>query len=78
VVESWEEVTAVDGPLVTFRSTTAFRRDDLVLESTSTLRFRERHEIEESLRGCGYEVLEVRDAPDRPGREFVFMCTRAT
>ena len=77
IVESWEEVTAVDGPLVTFRSMTIFRRDDLVLESTSTLRFRERSEIEESLVAQGYEVVDVRDAPDRPGREFVFLCRRA-
>ena len=42
VVESWEEVTDVAGDLVTFRSMTAFRRDDLVLESVSTLRFRDR------------------------------------
>jgi SAM-dependent methyltransferase len=74
IVESWEKVTAVDGPLVTFRSSTVFRRDDLELESTSTLRFRERPEIEASLVRAGYEVVEVRDAPDRPGREFVFLC----
>jgi SAM-dependent methyltransferase len=77
VVESWEEVTKVDGSLVTFRSMTAFRRDDVVLESTSTLRFRERSEIEESLVREGYESTEVRDAPDRPGREFVFLSRRA-
>ncbi len=76
VVESWEEVTDVVGPMVTFRSMTRFQRDDVVLESTSTLRFRERSEIEESLVQEGYEVLEVRDAPDRPGREFVFLCRR--
>ena len=77
LVESWEEVTKVDGPLVTFRSMTAFRRDEVVLESTSTLRFRERSEIEESLVREGYELTEVRDAPDRPGREFVFLSRRA-
>ena len=76
VVESWEEVTAVDGPLVTFRSMTAFRRDDLVLESTSTLRFRDRSEIEDSLVREGFELTEIRDAPDRPGREFVFLSRR--
>jgi ubiquinone/menaquinone biosynthesis C-methylase UbiE len=76
VVESWEEVTKVDGSLVTFRSMTAFRRDDVVLESTSTLRFRQRSEIEESLVREGYELIEVRDAPDRPGREFVFLSRR--
>jgi SAM-dependent methyltransferase len=74
VVESWEEVTAVEGSLVTFRSMTTFHREGLELESTSTLRFREKAEIEESLVREGFEVVEVRDAPDRPGREFVFLC----
>ena len=77
VVESWEEVTAVNGRLVTFRSMTAFRRDDLVLESISTLRFRSRSEIEDSLVVEGFELVEIRDAPDRPGREFVFLSRRA-
>ncbi|HEY7626066.1 MAG TPA: class I SAM-dependent methyltransferase [Ilumatobacteraceae bacterium] len=77
VVESWEEITAVDGPLVTFRSMTAFRRDDFVLESMSTLRFRERPEIAESLIRAGYEMVDVRDAPDRPGLEFVFLARRS-
>lgn len=76
VVEAWEEVTAVDGQLVTFRSMTVFQRDGLALESTSTLRFRERSEIEESLVREGYDVIEVRDAPDRPGHEFVYLCRR--
>ena len=78
VVESWEEVTAVEEPLVTFRSMTVFRRDDLVLESISTLRFRDRAEIENSLAEAGFELIEIRDAPDRPGREFVFLSRRMT
>jgi len=57
---------------------TAFRRDDLVLESSSTLRFRSRSEIEGSLVEEGFELVEIRDAPDRPGREFVFVTRRAT
>jgi hypothetical protein len=69
-------VTAVDGPLVTFRSMTAFRRDDLLIESMSTLRFRDRLEIEDSLVREGYELTEIRDAPDRPGRELVFLSRR--
>lgn len=77
VVESWEEVTVVDGPLVSLRSMTAFRREDLVLESTSTLRFRDRSEIEDSLVREGFELTEIRDAPDRPGRELVFLGRRA-
>ena len=73
LVESWEEVTAVDGQFVSFRSMTAFRRGDLVIESTSTLRFRDRPEIEESLVRAGFDLVEIRDAPDRPGREMVFL-----
>ncbi len=74
LVSSWEEVTSVEGQLVAFRSMTAFHRDDVVIESVSTLRFRPRDEIERALVAAGYEVVEVRDAPDRPGREFVFLC----
>jgi len=76
VVESWHEVTAAAGHLVTFRSLVAFRRDDLVVESQSTLRFRQRDEVESSLQRAGYRVAEVRGAPDRPGCEFVFLAQR--
>jgi hypothetical protein len=53
-----------------------FASDGEVLTSDSTLRFREREEIEAALVANGYEVAEVRDAPDRPGREFVFFALR--
>ena len=75
-VESWVEVIDVSGPLVTFRGTWVFASDGEVLTSDSTLRFREREEIEATLAAHGYEVTEVRDAPDRPGREFVFFALR--
>jgi hypothetical protein len=71
-VERRHEVTEIRPPLVTFTTTFAFSDGD-VLTSRSTLRFRERGEIEADLVGHGYELLEVRDAPDRPGREFVFL-----
>jgi SAM-dependent methyltransferase len=76
LVESWHEVTDVDGPLVSFRSTTVFASDGEIVETDSTLRFRERDEVEADLIQCGYVVDEVRDAPDRPGREFVFFARR--
>ena len=41
-VESWEEVIDVSGPLVTFRSTTILHRDEVTIETSCTLRFRER------------------------------------
>ena len=56
-----------------------YRFDDgSLLTSDSTLRFRERDEIVASLSATGFSVLEVREAPDRPGREFVFVCGAVT
>jgi SAM-dependent methyltransferase len=76
VVETWTEVTKVAPPFVSFRQTFSFSVDGVVLASDSTLRFRDRAEIERSLRTAGFEVCEVRDAPDRPGSELVFVCCR--
>ncbi|MFE6914883.1 class I SAM-dependent methyltransferase, partial [Streptomyces rubiginosohelvolus] len=75
-VESWVDVTEVAGPLVSFRWTYVFAADGETLTSDSTLRFRERQEAEVDLRAAGFVVREVRDAPDRPGREFVFTARR--
>lgn len=75
-VEHWCDLLDVDGPLVTFRGTWVFASDGAVLTSDSTLRFRNRDEIEESLAKHGFEIPEVRDAPDRPDREFVFFAHR--
>ncbi|MET7454331.1 class I SAM-dependent methyltransferase [Streptomyces sp. NPDC005574] len=77
-VESWVEVTGVRAPLVSFRWTYVFASDGQVLTSDSTLRFRERREIEVDLAARGYLVEDVRDAPDRPGRELVFLARRPT
>jgi len=76
-VESWVEVTDVSGPLVSFRWTGVFASDEEVLTSDSTLRFRERDEVQAELAAHGYVVDEVRGAPDRPGREFVFLARRS-
>ncbi len=71
------EVTAVEWPLVSIRWTWVFARDGARLTSTSTLRFRERSEVESDLHDNGYEeVVDVRSAPDRPGQELVFLARR--
>ena len=75
-VEAWCEVTDVSGDLVSFRWTVAFDSDGAVLTSDSTLRFRSRDEVEASLAAAGFTVVDVRDAPDRPGRELVFVARR--
>ena len=73
VVTSRHVVTEVALPLVTFETRFRFEADGTELVSTSTLRFRSRGEVEASLAAAGFEVREVGDAPDRPGREFVFI-----
>ncbi len=74
-VEHWAELTDVSLPRVTFRWTFVFP-DGEVLTSDSTLRFRDREEVRSTLAAHGYVVEEIRDAPDRPGRELVFLATR--
>jgi hypothetical protein len=75
-VERRGEVTAVNLPFVSFRYTYTFLSDGAIITSDSTLRFRSREELEASLAAQGYQVLDVREAPDRPGHEFVFITQR--
>jgi SAM-dependent methyltransferase len=75
-VQTWTNLTAVTENLVSFRATCVFEAENLVLTSDSTLRFRGRLELADSLAAAGLLVDEVRDAPDRPGREFVFVACR--
>jgi SAM-dependent methyltransferase len=75
-VETWVEVTDVRGDLVSFRSTFVFEADGAVMTSDSTLRFRRRAEVADSLASAGFVLEDVRDAPDRPGRELVFVAQR--
>jgi len=80
-VEMWNDLLEVALPLVTFRQSYRFPPgvlpDGDVVTSDSTLRFRERDEIDASLNAAGFEVDEVLDAPDRPGFEWVFVARRA-
>lgn len=69
-------VTAVKLPLISLRYTYRFASDGAELTSDSTLRFRSRAEVEADLAAHGFRVVDVRDAPDRPGREFVFVAQR--
>ncbi|MGH3500908.1 MAG: class I SAM-dependent methyltransferase [Nocardioidaceae bacterium] len=73
IVDAWHEVTEQNGDLVSFTSTVVFEATGEELTSDSTLRFPPREEVANSLGRAGYVVEEVRDAPDRPGRELVFV-----
>ena len=72
-VEHWVEVTNVALPSVSFVHTFRFVDRGGVVTSESTLRFRDRDEITAALEANGFTVHDVRGAPDRPGREFVFI-----
>jgi hypothetical protein len=58
-------------PLVIFEWSTTVA--GTTIPSVSTLRFRPREEIEADLVAHGFEVEDVRDAPERPGKELVFL-----
>ncbi len=75
-VESWVDLIDVSLPLVSFRHTFVFHRDDTVITSDSTLRFRSRSEVTDSLLAADLSVESIRDAPDRPGLELVFVARR--
>lgn len=64
-------VREVSLPLVRFEGTTEI--DGEVLRSSSTLRFRSLAEVRSTLADHGFEVAEVREAPDRPGLEHVVL-----
>jgi hypothetical protein len=75
-VDHWVELTEVELPFVSFRSRSRFGRDGVQLTSASKLRFRSRDEVEASLAAACLELVDVRDAPDRPGCELVFVARR--
>lgn len=72
-VTVWHELTDVTPSLVSFRTTYRFEDGGDVLTSDSTLCFRTADELRASLEATGFDVVEVRDAPDRPAKELVFI-----
>jgi SAM-dependent methyltransferase len=75
-VEQRFELIAVELPLVSFRWTYRFLTDGAIVTSDSTLRFRDREELTTSLTTEGFGIPEIREAPDRPGRELVVIAQR--
>lgn len=68
-------LTEVALPLVSFRNEFTFSDGSSVI-SESTLRFRTSGELTAGLTAAGFTTLEVRQAPDRPDREFVFIARK--
>jgi hypothetical protein len=75
-VQRCREVTGVSLPLVSYRDIYTFLADGEVVTSESTRWFRGRDEVESDLAARGNRVLDMREAPDRPGSELVFIAQR--
>ena len=76
-IETWIDLVDVSLPFVSFRQNYRFSQDGAFLTSDSTLRFRSQAEFAESLQKAGFVVDSIRDAPDRPGKEWVYVARKA-
>lgn len=70
------EVIEVQEPYVTIRSDNILP-DGSIVPNESTLIFRSMPELERTLAAAGFTIREVRDAADRPGREWVVIAQRS-
>ena len=73
---TWHELLTVAPGRVSFRTVVVRDADGTPLTAESTLRVRSREELERSIAQVGFTVEDVRDAPDRPGQEWVFIARR--
>lgn len=67
----------VDLPFVSFTHLYRFHEAGDSVGSRSRLRFHSQREITSALETAGFEISEIRGAPDRPGREFVFIARKS-
>lgn len=66
-------VGQVEPPFVAFTHLYRFHATNETIGSRSRLRFHTETEITSALEAAGFTVDAVRDPPDRPGREWVFI-----
>ncbi|WP_193071126.1 class I SAM-dependent methyltransferase [Brevibacterium sp. FME37] len=74
-VETWVQVTEVNGEYVSFDSPTIFHSDGERINSTSTLRFRTEDAVKGSLTDAGFGTIDVHDLPYAPGRGWLFIAS---
>lgn len=75
-VEGWVDLVNIKGNLVSFRWSYNFESDNKIFTSDSTLIFRKKQEIIDTLQLVGFSIFDIRDAPDRKGDEFVFIAQK--
>jgi SAM-dependent methyltransferase len=76
MIDGWVELIKIDQPLVSFRWTYFFHKRGIALTSDSTLRFRSLEEVTKDLNDHSFRIEEVREAPDRPGKEHVIIARK--
>lgn len=76
LVDGWVELTELQFPFVSFRWTYFFHQDNVTLTSNSTLIFRTLSELRYDLMSHGFHVEDIREAPDRPGQEYVVIAQK--
>ncbi|SMX98713.1 Methyltransferase domain-containing protein [Brevibacterium sp. 239c] len=74
-VETWVQVTEVNGEYVSFDAPTIFHSDGERINSTSTLRFRTEDAVKGSLTDAGFGTIDVHDLPYAPGRGWLFIAS---
>ncbi len=72
-IEEYCQVLDVIDKLVSFRWTYVFEKQNETVTSDSTIIFRSKDNLIKSLKTNHFEVIDIREAPDRPGKEFVFI-----
>ena len=78
-ITGWTEVVEVtESPITdTHRATLQFHESGIsIVSGPEKLRFREQDEIRAALDSAGFDIVDIRDAPDRPDREWVFVATK--
>ncbi len=76
LVDGWVELIELNFPFVSFRWTYFFHEDNVTLTSNSTLAFRTISELRHDLISHGFQVEDIREAPDRPGQEHVVIAQK--
>lgn len=77
-VRTWTHIEREDLPFVSFWHHYRFEPSGEHLTSRSVLRFRDRADLDYSLRAAGFAPIEVRDAPDRPGQLMLFIARKVS
>ncbi len=75
-IDSWVELQSVRLPHVSFKWTWFFHDTNATISSDSTIVFRSKSQLTNNLSAAGFSVEDIREAPDRPAKEMVFVARK--